>query len=95
MNKNQVKRPSIEEVLNISEVRKACKILLEERPEIYTNVIPEKLTKKKPILELSYEDSEDDEKQMQMINQKFHLHQDMTRHMRSERIIPTNLNSTI
>ena len=88
LTKDQHKRPSISEVLSFLEVRKACKRLLENKPEIYSEFIP-KECKKKPILELDYEDSDEDEKQMDMINKKFHLHQDITRMMRSQKIIPT------
>ena len=90
LTKDQHKRPSISEVLSFLEVRKACKRLLEEKPEIYNGVIPKEF-KKKPILELDYEDSDEDEKHMDMINKKFHLHQDITRMMRSQKIIPTNI----
>ena len=91
--KDQVKRPSISEVLAFLEVRKACKRLLEEKPLVYKNIISEQF-KKKPILELDYEDSDDEEKQMEMINKKFHVHQDITRMMRSQKIISTNNNNS-
>ena len=92
LTKNQHKRPSIDQVLSFLEVRKACKRLLEENPNIYQNILSKEF-KKKPILELSYEDSDDDEKQMEMINKKFHLHQDINRMMRAQKIIPVNMQS--
>jgi hypothetical protein len=88
LTKDQHKRPSITEVLSFLEVRKACKRLLEDKPEVYKNIISDQF-KRKPILELDYEDSED-EKEMEMINKKFHLHQDITRMMRSQKMIPVN-----
>ena len=92
LTKDQHKRPSISQVLCFLEVRKACKRLLEEKPEVYKDIISKEF-KKKPILELSYEDSDEDERHMEIINKKFHLHQDISRMMRSQKIIPVNMQS--
>lgn len=93
LTKDQHKRPSITEVLSFLEVRKACKRLLESRPQIYANIISEQF-KKKPILELDYEDSDEEKREMDIINKKFHLHQDISRIMRSQKLIPVNAQST-
>lgn len=94
MTKDQQKRPSIIEVLGFIEIRKSCKILLETLPEVYEGFVS-KDVRKKPILELSYEDdSEEEEKQMQMITRKFHLNKDMNDLMRSHKQIPIQSQST-
>jgi serine/threonine protein kinase len=93
MNKEQDKRYSIDEVLSIYEVRKSCQKLLEKFPNRYKDIIV--LNKKKNlILDLSYEDSDEDNRHLEMINMKFKLHEDMSKMMNSDKNNETNTNNS-
>lgn len=93
MNKEQEKRYSIDEVLSIYEVRKSCQKLLEKFPNKYKDIIV--LNKKKNlILDLSYEDSDEDNRHLEMINMKFKLHEDMSKMMNSEKNNDNNTNNS-